>query len=110
MECLCQFLKIAGRHMDNVKARNLMDQYFDRLHRILERASPERWRSGNGKFLPLSTRIRFMIRDTIEMRENQWIPLFEDQQPDNDQPWLLSDLRREIDMVGPRSHGNACFM
>lgn len=99
MECLCQLLKIAGRHLDSEKARNLMNQYFERLQRILDRASPDFFKSGNGKFVPLSTRIRFLIWDTIELRENKWVPLFDDQQQDSGHPWFLSDLKRELDMA-----------
>ncbi|KAL5103490.1 Eukaryotic translation initiation factor 4 gamma 1 [Taenia crassiceps] len=99
MECLCEFMKIAGSYMDTPKARNLMDQYFDRIAQIVERASPERLRK-NGrerKFIPLSTRTRFILLDIIDLRKNKWMPLFEGQLADYDQPWLLPDLRKTVD-------------
>lgn len=87
--------------MDTPKARNLMDQYFDRFAQILGRASPERLRQcgPGGKFIPLSTRIRFLMQDIIDLRKNRWRPLFEGQLVDRDHPWLLADLQREIDRV-----------
>eukprot|EP00108_Taenia_solium_P010456 TsM_001163800 transcript=TsM_001163800 gene=TsM_001163800 len=99
MECLCEFMKIAGSYMDTPKARNLMDQYFDRIAQIVERASPERLgKSGRErKFIPLSTRTRFILLDIIDLRKNKWIPLFEGQLADYDQPWLLPDLRKTVD-------------
>lgn len=87
--------------MDTPKARNLMDQYFDRIAQIVERASPERLRKSGreGKFIPLSTRTRFILLDIIDLRKNKWMPLFEGQLADYDQPWLLPDLRKTVDRV-----------
>uniref|UniRef100_A0A0R3X1M0 Eukaryotic translation initiation factor 4 gamma 2 n=1 Tax=Hydatigena taeniaeformis TaxID=6205 RepID=A0A0R3X1M0_HYDTA len=99
MECLCEFMKIAGSYMDTLKARNLMDQYFDRIAQIVERASPEHLRNSGHrkKFIPLSTRTRFILLDIIDLRKNKWMPLFEGQLADYDQPWLLPDLRNTVD-------------
>ncbi|KAM7539690.1 hypothetical protein Aperf_G00000025614 [Anoplocephala perfoliata] len=102
MECLCEFMKIAGSYLDTPKAHNLMDQYFGRMSQILERASPDRlceWRSGNpkAKFVPLSTRIRYLITDVMDLRKNKWKALFEGQLNDCQYPWRAADLLKEYD-------------
>ncbi|XP_049777402.1 eukaryotic translation initiation factor 4 gamma 2-like [Schistocerca cancellata] len=61
LECLCQIMKTCGRILDTEKAQMLMNQYFERmaLH-------------ADNKDLPM--RIRFMLQDVIELRQNNWIP------------------------------------
>uniref|UniRef100_A0A915EYC7 Eukaryotic translation initiation factor 4 gamma 2 n=1 Tax=Echinococcus canadensis TaxID=519352 RepID=A0A915EYC7_9CEST len=110
MECLCEFMKIAGSYMDSPKARNLMDQYFERIAQIVERASPERMRKSGSerKFIPLSTRTRFILLDIIDLRKNKWRPLFEGQIADYDQPWLLPDLREAIDRGSNSTSSRNC--
>ncbi|KAM3178040.1 hypothetical protein ACTXT7_003351 [Hymenolepis weldensis] len=102
MECLCEFMKIAGSHLDTPKARNLMNQYFGRMTQIIDRASSDRLceiRNGvkGVKFLPLSTRIRYMITDVMDLRKNNWKPLFEGQLNDCGYPWHAEDLIKEYE-------------
>ncbi|RWS28453.1 eukaryotic translation initiation factor 4 gamma 2-like protein, partial [Leptotrombidium deliense] len=61
LECLCQIMKTIGRLLDTEKAKSLMDQYFDRMHRFA--------RSNE-----LPSRIKFMLQDVLELRENKWVP------------------------------------
>ncbi|VEL23015.1 unnamed protein product [Protopolystoma xenopodis] len=121
MECLCQFLTTVGQYMDTPKAKNLMDQYFQRLSRILERATPPLTnikRTGvagqqrknsvtaiqasiktpdTSEFLP--ARIRFMIDDLLDLRSNGWVPRRAGQRGDVNKPRFLSDIRMEVVMV-----------
>ncbi|BHF58498.1 Eukaryotic translation initiation factor 4 gamma 2 [Sparganum proliferum] len=115
MECLCQFLKVVGQHMDTEKARYLMDQYFERMCCILERGTsgqqnrpgnikasdassrPSKKKSAGNKFLPLDTRIRFMMKDIIELRQNHWVPRYTGQQAESNKPKLLSEIRKELE-------------
>ncbi|KAH8871361.1 Eukaryotic translation initiation factor 4 gamma 2 [Schistosoma japonicum] len=114
LECLCQFLTSVGKHMDTPKAKNLMDQYFQRLRRILSRAYESNGSSSNkhenvsikGKVPPktiksndnctLSSRVRFMIEDLIDLRENNWIPRRAGQRTEINKPRFLRDIRLEI--------------
>lgn len=122
IECLCQFLTIVGKFMDSPKARNLMDQYFHRLRRLLERSNRpsgtnDTWentslddRSPQGaedikaykhaakcnEVCALPARIRFMIEDLIDLRENNWIPRHAGQQSEVNKPRFLRDIRMEI--------------
>lgn len=61
MECLAQLLKTCGKVLDSEQGKELMNQYFDTLER----------RSKSTDYPP---RIRFMLKDVIELRENNWIP------------------------------------
>ncbi|KAM9860544.1 eukaryotic translation initiation factor 4 gamma 2a [Aulostomus maculatus] len=61
LECLCQIMKTVGPKLDHDKAKSLMDQYFDRMYSLT-----------NNKELP--ARIRFLLQNTVELRENNWVP------------------------------------
>ncbi|XP_051919598.1 eukaryotic translation initiation factor 4 gamma 2a isoform X1 [Hippocampus zosterae] len=61
LECLCQIMKTVGPKLDHEKARSLMNQYFDRMQALT-----------NNKELP--ARIRFLLQNTAELRENNWVP------------------------------------
>lgn len=61
LECLCQILRTCGHVLDSDPARTLMNQYFDRMELIAQTAG-----------LPI--RIKFMLRDIIELRKSMWIP------------------------------------
>ncbi|KAH8401339.1 hypothetical protein KR009_004655 [Drosophila setifemur] len=61
MECLAQLLKTCGKNLDSEQGKELMNQYFETLER----------RSKSSEYPP---RIRFMLKDVIELRQNHWIP------------------------------------
>ncbi|KAJ8393135.1 hypothetical protein AAFF_G00068180 [Aldrovandia affinis] len=61
LECLCQIMRTVGPRLDHEKAKSLMGQYFGRMRSLM-----------NNKDLP--ARIRFLLQDTVELRENNWVP------------------------------------
>uniref|UniRef100_A0A3Q0QQG5 Eukaryotic translation initiation factor 4 gamma 2 n=1 Tax=Amphilophus citrinellus TaxID=61819 RepID=A0A3Q0QQG5_AMPCI len=61
LECLCQIMKTVGPKLDHEKAKSLMDQYFARMQSLT-----------NNKELP--ARIRFLLQNTVELRDNNWMP------------------------------------
>lgn len=61
LECLCQIMRTVGPRLDHHKAKSLMDQYFGRVRSLI--ANQE-----------LPSRIRFLLQDTLELRENDWTP------------------------------------
>ncbi|PSN51862.1 Eukaryotic translation initiation factor 4 gamma 2 [Blattella germanica] len=61
LECLSQIMRTCGRILDSEKGKKLMDQYFERMGTLSENQE-----------LPL--RIRFMLRDVIELRRDKWVP------------------------------------
>ncbi|XP_055904675.1 eukaryotic translation initiation factor 4 gamma 2 [Eupeodes corollae] len=62
MECLSQLLRTCGKNLDNTEqGKDMMNSYFERLER----------RSISTEYPP---RIRFMLKDVIELRANNWVP------------------------------------
>lgn len=61
LECLCQILRTCGRILDTDKGQKLMGQYFERMKVLAEN-------------MDLPPRIRFMLKDVIELREDRWVP------------------------------------
>uniref|UniRef100_A0A3B3Z130 Eukaryotic translation initiation factor 4 gamma 2 n=1 Tax=Poecilia mexicana TaxID=48701 RepID=A0A3B3Z130_9TELE len=61
LECLCQIMKTVGPKIDHAKAKSLIDQYFGRMQSLM-----------NNK--DLSARIRFLLQNMVELRENNWVP------------------------------------
>ncbi|XP_053676459.1 eukaryotic translation initiation factor 4 gamma 2 [Anopheles nili] len=61
MECLAQLFRTCGKNLDTEQGKQLMYQYFYQMEKY----------SLSTKFPP---RIRFMLRDLIELRKNNWTP------------------------------------
>lgn len=61
LECLAQIMTTVGKMLDTEKARNLFDQYFERIEYYSK--CPE-----------LPARIKFMLKDVMELRVNNWMP------------------------------------
>ncbi|XP_033113712.1 eukaryotic translation initiation factor 4 gamma 3-like isoform X2 [Anneissia japonica] len=68
LECMSKLLSTIGKELDHDKARFRMDQYFTQVDKIVKS------RKNNN-------RIRFMLRDVLELRENNWVPRREDNKP-----------------------------
>ncbi|KAD2394229.1 hypothetical protein E3N88_41206 [Mikania micrantha] len=62
VEAICQFFNTIGKQLDeSPKSRRIYDLYFNRLKEI----------STNQQLAP---RMRFMVRDVIDLRSNKWFP------------------------------------
>ncbi|KAL5146913.1 Eukaryotic translation initiation factor isoform 4G-1 [Glycine soja] len=62
VEAICQFFNTIGKQLDeSPKSRRINDIYFSRLKEL----------SSNLQLVP---RLRFMIRDVIELRASNWVP------------------------------------
>lgn len=61
IECLCQIMRTCGRILDHDKGHGLMQQYFDRMSMFVNE-------------IALPQRIRFMIQDVIDLRQDNWVP------------------------------------
>ncbi|CAA2956159.1 eukaryotic translation initiation factor 4G [Olea europaea subsp. europaea] len=59
VEALCKLMSTIGEMIDHPKAKEHMDAYFDIMARL----------SNNMK---LSSRVRFMLKDSIDLRKNNW--------------------------------------
>ncbi|THF97302.1 hypothetical protein TEA_013057 [Camellia sinensis var. sinensis] len=62
VEAICQFFNTIGKQLDeSTKSRRINDMYFIRLKEL----------STNPQLAP---RLRFMIRDVLDRRANNWVP------------------------------------
>ncbi|KAK1425090.1 hypothetical protein QVD17_20434 [Tagetes erecta] len=59
IEALCKLLSTIGEMIDHPKAKEHMDVYFDMMFQL----------SNN---MTLSSRVRFMLKDAIDLRRNKW--------------------------------------
>ncbi|XP_028102287.1 eukaryotic translation initiation factor 4G-like isoform X1 [Camellia sinensis] len=59
IEALCKLMSTIGEMIDHPKAKEHMDAYFERMTNL----------STNMK---LSSRVRFMLKDSIDLRKNKW--------------------------------------
>ncbi|KAK4698328.1 translation initiation factor 4G, partial [Phenoliferia sp. Uapishka_3] len=59
VESLCRLLTTVGKGLDNPKAKAHMDIYFSRMKLIADN-------------MKISSRIRFMIQDVLELRQGRW--------------------------------------
>ncbi|KAJ8747611.1 hypothetical protein K2173_014473 [Erythroxylum novogranatense] len=69
VEAICQFFNTIGKQLDeSPKSRYINDMYFSRMKEL----------SSN---LQLALQLRFMIRDVLELRANNWVPGHEEGGP-----------------------------
>jgi hypothetical protein len=80
LECLCLLLTTTGRELDKPAITIQMNEYFAKLTEITKKGSHS-----------IGGRIRFIILDVIELRQNKWIP---------SQPYVgskkIDEIRNEI--------------
>ncbi|XP_021277478.1 eukaryotic translation initiation factor isoform X1 [Herrania umbratica] len=62
VEAICQFFNTIGKQLDeSTKSRRINDMYFSRLKELT--TNPQ-----------LAPRLRFMVRDVLDLRANNWVP------------------------------------
>lgn len=59
IEALCKLMSTIGEMIDHPKAKEHIDAYFD-------------WMSKLSNNMKLSSRVRFMLKDSIDLRRNKW--------------------------------------
>jgi len=62
LECLCGLLTTIGELLDHKKAKPRMDQYFTQMEKIIAQAGAKK----------ISSRIKFALRDVIDLRQSGW--------------------------------------
>ncbi|KAK9149862.1 hypothetical protein Scep_008619 [Stephania cephalantha] len=66
VEAICQFFNTIGKQLDgSPKSRRFNDVYFNRLKELT--TNPQ-----------LAPRLRFMVRDVLDLRANNWVPRLEE--------------------------------
>ncbi|XP_076646708.1 eukaryotic translation initiation factor 4 gamma isoform X1 [Halictus rubicundus] len=71
LECLCKLLTTIGKDLESKGRLDVMQDYFNKMQDIVSLR-------GNGK---VSSRIRFMLQDVIDLRANKWVPRRVDSTP-----------------------------
>ena len=66
LECLCKLLTTIGKDIDTEKAAKNMKDHFEKLEKIIGKNIEP---GANDASVSLSSRIRFMILDVIELRQ-----------------------------------------
>ncbi|XP_011502428.1 PREDICTED: eukaryotic translation initiation factor 4 gamma 3-like [Ceratosolen solmsi marchali] len=78
LECLCKLLTTIGKVLESKTAD--LSEYFKQMQQIANR---------KGK---ISSRIRFMLQDVIDLRGNKWIP-----RRDDSNPKTMDQIQREAE-------------
>jgi len=94
LECLCKLLTTIGKDLDHLKAKPRMDQYFDQMEKVIEKRK-------------ISSRIKFALKDVIELRACSWVPRRDDANPktidqihrEAEQKEKESDIARQQDKL-----------
>nr|XP_009934917.1 PREDICTED: eukaryotic translation initiation factor 4 gamma 1 [Opisthocomus hoazin] len=86
LECLCRLLTTIGKDLDFEKAKPRMDQYFNQMEKIIKEKKT-------------SSRIRFMLQDVIDLRQNSWVPRRGDQGPKT-----IDQIHKEAELEEHREH------
>lgn len=60
IECLCRLLMTVGAILDKPEAANFWNQYVGRMNWLISQSEK------------LSSRVRFLVMDTLELREKKW--------------------------------------
>ncbi|KAJ8399426.1 hypothetical protein AAFF_G00411380 [Aldrovandia affinis] len=68
LECLSCLLSTSGKCLDCDKVKPHMDQYFKQIEEIIKEKK-------------MLSRIRFLLQDILELRQNNWVPRRKDQGP-----------------------------
>ncbi|XP_046742557.1 eukaryotic translation initiation factor 4 gamma 3-like isoform X2 [Diprion similis] len=89
LECLCKLLSTIGKDLES-KSQNLSD-YFKQMLDIVNRKSA-------GK---VSSRVRFMLQDVIELRLNKWVP-----RRDDSNPKTMAEIQKEAETERLDTHMN----
>ncbi|XP_033212487.1 uncharacterized protein LOC117170074 [Belonocnema kinseyi] len=68
LECLCKLLSTIGK---NLETNDNLKDYFKIMDSIVNDKGPNK----------ISSRVRFMIQDVIDLRSNKWVPRKDDSNP-----------------------------
>ncbi|KAK3602704.1 hypothetical protein CHS0354_017146 [Potamilus streckersoni] len=78
IECVCTLLKTIGKELDTDRAQRRMDQYFVEMQKMFNEKK-------------LSSKVRFMLLDVIELRQGKWVP-----RRDDNNPKTIDQIHREV--------------
>ncbi|XP_015180094.1 PREDICTED: eukaryotic translation initiation factor 4 gamma 1 isoform X3 [Polistes dominula] len=82
LECLCKLLTTIGKDLESKSKMEEMQDYFCKMSEIVSRR-------GQSK---ISSRIRFMLQDVIDLRANKWVP-----RRDDSNPKTIDQIQKEVE-------------
>lgn len=86
LECLCKLLTTIGKRLEKLDPKKFdLTEWFLKLSGIADKKNP----------FGISSRIRFMIQDLIELRLNNWTP--RKLQREN-KPLTLDEIKQQVEM------------
>lgn len=86
LECLCKLLTTIGKRLEQLDSKKIdLTEYFATLSRLADK------KNSSG----ISSRIRFMIQDLIELRLNNWTP--RKLQREN-KPSTMDEIKKQVKM------------
>uniref|UniRef100_A0A0K8SEI4 Eukaryotic translation initiation factor 4 gamma 3 n=3 Tax=Lygus hesperus TaxID=30085 RepID=A0A0K8SEI4_LYGHE len=71
LECLCKLLTTIGKELEHESGKREFDEYFATMHKLAQKNNESR----------VSSRIRFMLQDVIELRQKNWKPRRDENNP-----------------------------
>ncbi|XP_071840356.1 eukaryotic translation initiation factor 4 gamma 3-like isoform X2 [Apostichopus japonicus] len=80
LECMSKLVSTIGQSLDHQKGKALMDQYFNQVDKIIKEKK-------------ISSRIRFMLHDLKDLRDNNWKP-----RRNEAKPVMIDQIRKEAEM------------
>ncbi|XP_053357966.1 eukaryotic translation initiation factor 4 gamma 1-like [Clarias gariepinus] len=84
LECLCKLLTTIGKDLNFEKTKPCMDQYFHQMEKIIQERK-------------ISSRIRFILQNVLDLRRNNWVL----QQVDQD-PKTINQIHKEAELEEKR--------
>lgn len=86
LECLCALLKTIGEQIESEAANHnkfgILDSFFQTMEKIATQQFPD---------VKTSSRVRFMLRDVIDMRRNNWKA-----RRDENLPKMIDEIHQEV--------------
>ncbi|XP_062858554.1 eukaryotic translation initiation factor 4 gamma 1-like [Trichomycterus rosablanca] len=87
LECLSKLLSTAGKDLDSKKDKLQLDQYFHQMEKIIREKKT-------------SSRIRFMLQDVLDLRQNNWVSRRVDQGPKTiDQVHKEAEMEQHVEQL-----------
>ncbi|BET00306.1 Eukaryotic translation initiation factor 4 gamma [Nesidiocoris tenuis] len=71
LECLCKLLTTIGKELEAESGVKMFDDYFTQMQKLAQKSPKSE----------VSSRIRFMLQDVIELRHRDWTPRREENNP-----------------------------
>nr|CAG23924.1 eukaryotic initiation factor 4G [Sphaerechinus granularis] len=91
LECLCNLMSTIGKALDHEKAKNRIDQYFNKIDKIIASQANQ-------------PRIRFLMYDLVDLRKNNWVPRRQENKPTTidalHKEWHVAEAKKAEELRG----------